>query len=112
VRTAWFSARAIRLHLTLLILDTTFVLLGRWQLSRALGGNGLSWAYTFEWPLFAVYAIYVWWRILHDDKPERTDRRSARARERDDRADVELGEYNAYLESLHRSDEARETRDA
>ncbi len=37
-----------------------------WQLSRALAGNELSWAYVFEWPLFAAYAVYMWWRLLHE----------------------------------------------
>ena len=37
-----------------------------WQLSRALGGNSLSWAYVFEWPLFAAYAVYMWWRFVHE----------------------------------------------
>jgi hypothetical protein len=54
------------MHVTLLVLLPAFVWLTRWQLSRALGGNMLSWAYTFEWPLFGVYAIYVWWQLLHD----------------------------------------------
>jgi hypothetical protein len=38
-----------------------------WQASRALSGNTLSWAYTFEWPLFAGYAVYMWWKLLHDE---------------------------------------------
>jgi hypothetical protein len=33
-----------------------------------LGGNGLSWAYVFEWPAFAVYAVYMWWRLIHDKR--------------------------------------------
>ena len=35
------------------------------EIRRALGGNGLSWAYVFEWPLFAVFAVYMWWTVLH-----------------------------------------------
>ena len=54
------------MHVTLLILLPTFAFLTKWQLDRALGGNTLSWAYTFEWPLFALYAIYVWWQLIHD----------------------------------------------
>ncbi len=54
------------MHVTLLVLLPTFAWLTEWQLDRALGGNTLSWAYTFEWPLFAVYAIYVWWQLIHD----------------------------------------------
>jgi hypothetical protein len=54
------------MHVTLLILLPVFAWLTWWQLGRALGGNTLSWAYTFEWPLFAIYAIYVWWQLVHD----------------------------------------------
>jgi len=54
------------MHLTLLILLPVFAWLTWWQLGRALDGNVLSWAYTFEWPLFAGYAIYVWWQLIHD----------------------------------------------
>ncbi len=35
------------------------------ELKRALGGNALSWAYVFEWPLLAVFAVYMWSRFLH-----------------------------------------------
>jgi hypothetical protein len=54
------------MHVTLLILLPVFAWLTWWQLARALGGNTLSWAYTFEWPLFAGYAVYVWWQLVHD----------------------------------------------
>ncbi len=54
------------MHLTLLVLLPVFGWLTWWQLGRALGGNTLSWAYTFEWPLFAGYAVYVWWQLIHD----------------------------------------------
>ena len=36
--------------------------LGDWQLRRALAGNSLSWAYTFEWPIFAVMGAIFWAR--------------------------------------------------
>ena len=41
--------------------------LGDWQLHRALSGNELSWAYTFEWPLFTIFGIYFWVRTLRDE---------------------------------------------
>ena len=41
--------------------------LGDWQLHRALSGNELSWAYTFEWPLFAIFGIYFWVKSLRDE---------------------------------------------
>jgi len=54
------------MHVTLLIVLPVFAWMTWWQLERALGGNTLSWAYTFEWPLFAGYAVYVWWQLVHD----------------------------------------------
>jgi hypothetical protein len=62
----YFTPRCLGMHVTLLIVLPAFGWLTAWQLSRALGGNALSWAYTFEWPLFAIYAIYMWWQLIHD----------------------------------------------
>jgi len=103
--------------------------LGWWQLQRALGGNDLSWAYTFEWPLFAGYGTYMWWRLVHEDPavpssgtPSRGatadgaggDGVGARAGPAPDPAgpdpadgggpdDEELAAYNRYLAALHAS---------
>jgi hypothetical protein len=41
--------------------------LGDWQYHRATAGNGLSWAYTFEWPLFAGFAVVFWARTIRDE---------------------------------------------
>src|SRR5215469_1934406 len=41
--------------------------LGDWQLHRALAGNALSWAYTFEWPLFAIFAVVFWAKTIRDE---------------------------------------------
>ncbi len=41
--------------------------LGDWQLHRALSGNELSWAYTFEWPLFGIFGVYFWTRTIRDE---------------------------------------------
>jgi hypothetical protein len=45
--------------------------LGDWQYHRALRGNGLSWAYTFEWPLFAGFALVFWARTIRDEYRQR-----------------------------------------
>ena len=47
--------------------------LGDWQLHRALGGNSLSWAYTFEWPLFAVMGAFFWGKTIRDEYRLRGD---------------------------------------
>jgi hypothetical protein len=66
VRQTWWSRRAIGLHVVIIIVVPTFAGLCAWQVRRALDGNQLSWAYVFEWPFFAGYAIYMWWRFLHE----------------------------------------------
>jgi hypothetical protein len=56
----------VGLHVTLAVVVPVFILLCLWQVRRATSGNELSWAYVFEWPFFATYAIYLWWRLVHD----------------------------------------------
>lgn len=102
MRVRWFSARALLLHLTVVVVVTAFCLLARWQVHRALSGNTLSWAYAFEWPFFALYAVYMWWKLLHDG--EEDERRPARQTEEEARA---LEEYNRWLAGLNRSDPRR-----
>jgi hypothetical protein len=41
--------------------------LGDWQLRRAEAGNELSWAYTFEWPLFAVLGVAFWAKTVREE---------------------------------------------
>src|SRR6266851_2596775 len=41
--------------------------LGDWQLRRALAGNALSWAYTFEWPIFAIFGVVFWVKTVRDE---------------------------------------------
>lgn len=49
-------------HLLALVLVAGCLALGWWQFRRASGGNGLSWAYTVEWPVFAGFVVFIWWR--------------------------------------------------
>ena len=105
----WLSPRATLLHVTVLFVVAACLALGWWQLERALSGNTLSWVYTFEWPFFAGYAIYMWWRLLHEESGEGS-KPSSEPDEYDDRARQEaekLAEYNRYLADLHASDRAR-----
>jgi hypothetical protein len=66
VKQTWWSRRAIGLHAVIIVIVPTFTALCVWQTRRALAGNDLSWAYVFEWPFFAGYAVYMWWRFLHE----------------------------------------------
>ena len=110
----WLSRRAMKLHLVILVVVPAFMALCIWQIYRAVGGNSLSWAYVFEWPLFAGYAVYMWWRFVHED-PEPASAAGAtaglpeqapqeKARQEDD--DAELAAYNAYLAQLAERDRA------
>jgi hypothetical protein len=119
-KNVWLSRRALRLHAVILILVPAFMALCIWQISRALGGNSLSWAYVFEWPIFAGYAIYMWWRFVHeaaegppppasaehgaggsDATATATDPEAETRREKEE---AELAAYNAYLAQLAERD--------
>ena len=67
VRKRWFSRRALLLHLEVAIVAPGCALAGWWQATRALAGNGLSWVYSIEWPVFALLAIAGWWYLIHED---------------------------------------------
>jgi hypothetical protein len=111
VRSRWLSRGSVTLHVVVVLAIAAMLGLFWWQLQRALAGNKLSWAYAVEWPLFAVYAVYMWWRLLHE-QPEFADtksvvRRTARAERKQQEADAravaeeaELAAYNEYLSRL------------
>ncbi len=71
VKPNWWSPRALSLHVTAVIVVGGCVALCWWQVTRALGGNDLSWAYVFEWPFFGGYAVFMWWRLVHEPPTER-----------------------------------------
>jgi hypothetical protein len=101
--------RAIALTVCVAVVVPGFLVLGWWQLTRALSGNSLSWAYTFEWPLFAGYLVWVWWRLLREDRTDRSSRTAdgpdAASAPSDAPAeeDEELAAYNRYLQALEDS---------
>lgn len=78
---------AIKLHLIALVVIGACLALGWWQLHRALGGHGQSWAYTIEWPLFAGYGGWMWWKLLHEE-PEFGGPARRPGSEADDESDV------------------------
>jgi DNA-binding transcriptional regulator of glucitol operon len=57
-------------HSFVWIATVGMLFLGDWQLHRAESGNELSWAYTFEWPLFAAFTVYFWIKSLRDELRE------------------------------------------
>jgi hypothetical protein len=99
--------------------------LGDWQFHRAESGNALSWAYTFEWPIFAVFGAVFWAKTIRDEfKPQadpgdaldvelpvgagagpvtigKNGSQHARLAGAEDEDDPELASYNAYLARLN-----------
>jgi hypothetical protein len=113
-REGWVARHDLAIHLLAGFVVAGCLTATWWQVDRALGGNGLSWAYVFEWPFFAAYAAFTWHR-LRRERTSRSSRRPARrwfalpgptddelAREAD-----RLAAYNDYLASLAATDPSR-----
>ena len=114
-------------HLLMVVSFWGMLWLGDWQFHRALAGNALSWAYTFEWPLFSGFAVVFWAKTIRDEfrirRGQMPDPREVAAEaERlpagvtgsmqvssvqagagspDEGEDEELSAYNAYLARLN-----------
>jgi len=65
--TALLAPRWLAWHAFTVLAIAGMLYLGFWQLHRAESGNELSWAYTFEWPLFAIFACFFWVKSLRDE---------------------------------------------
>ena len=100
MRSRWLTGPALTLHFTIFPLVGAFLALAWWQLHRALSGNTLSWFYTFEWPFFAAYAVYMWWKLIHDDVPEAAGPDDAGSKARQAAEDERMAAYNRYLAEL------------
>jgi hypothetical protein len=57
----WTPAWIAR-HVALVVLVAGFLGLGWWQVTRAAEGNSLSFGYAIEWPVFAGFVVFLWWR--------------------------------------------------
>jgi hypothetical protein len=62
----FFTPRWVLGHVLALAGVAVCLLAGRWQYQRATAGNMLSWAYTVQWPLFAVFVGFLWVRAVRD----------------------------------------------
>jgi hypothetical protein len=124
-------------HLLVLIAVLVMLRLGLWQYHRSQSGSGgiQNYAYAFQWPCFAIFAIVLWVKTIRlelldpDDKtsalansrfaakplPDPKIRRAAGIRigivttpEAVDDEDREVAEYNAELARLNRRADAVE----
>jgi hypothetical protein len=116
-----FRPKWLGWHALMVLTVLGMLALGDWQFHRAEAGNSLSWAYTFEWPVFALFVIVFWAKTIKDEfrPPAQAesldgvalpagrggaagagpgDAGAAGAAEDED--DEELAAYNAYLARL------------
>jgi hypothetical protein len=123
------TPRWLLFHALVWILVAGFLLLGYWQVTRAFGGNALSFGYSIQWPAFAGFVIFVWIRELRralrsarpaEEEPaaakvaakvEVKARKRTRAAPRtgpayDDSDDEQLAAYNRYLAWLNENPQA------
>ena len=125
------TPRWISWHLFAVCAVIGMMWLGDWQFRRAMAGNTLSWAYTFEWPIFAIFGVFFWFKTVRDElhpdagrKPRPqvvlpagtrqpdtagtvlatgpTDDDQSAESEDAEPVDPELAEYNAYLARLNK----------
>jgi|SRR5271166_2825967 len=126
-----FSPRWLAWHAFAVAAAWGMLWLGDWQFHRAEGGNALSWAYTFEWPVFVIFGVVFWAKTIVDEwrqpggaaKQAEARRTAAGLATTDEMAlpgaahtavatdheaadDPELAAYNAYLARLNRREEA------
>ena len=62
-----FTPRWLGWHLFAVVATLGMLWLGDWQFHRAESGNALSWAYTFEWPIFAIFGVVFWAKTIRDE---------------------------------------------
>ena len=91
---------ALRIHVGLVLCLVLCIGIGTFELTRALGGNTLSWAYVVEWPILAGFGVFMWWRLLNGE-PARKPPTSEKAKARQAVDDQDLAAWNAYLADLH-----------
>lgn len=105
----FLTPRWVLWHVLALAGVAVCLLAGRWQYQRAAAGNMLSWAYTVQWPLFALFVVFLWVRAVRDVlgprpvktqeplRPRAAPTAAAAPRPAADDDDPQLAEYNRML---------------
>jgi hypothetical protein len=102
------TPRWLALHAVAIALVVAFLWLGQWQYGRATRGNNLSWAYTFQWPLFALFVLAFWIKLMRGDtgstkeqppplRPMTSVPKRSVPKRPVEESDDELSAYNKYL---------------
>jgi hypothetical protein len=99
------TKKALRVHVGLALAETICISAFVVEISRAMAGNTLSWAYVFEWPILGIYAVFMWRRLLRED--DATTSTTVPSPKDESRLDA----YNEYLNQVHGSRSAKHTSD-
>jgi len=97
-------------HLLVVGLVLLFLRLGLWQWQRASSSTGgvQNIGYAFEWPLFAGFVVFMWVKIIRDERrrpPHTEQAHTPHSREPEiDEYDAELAAYNRYFARLYERD--------
>jgi hypothetical protein len=70
------------------------------ELKRGMGGILPAWAYVFEWPVFGVVGLVMWWRLLHESADGDPTSQQALPAQPAETLDVELAAWNSYVARL------------
>lgn len=111
MRRQFFTPGWIARHLIALVLAGTCLALGWWQMHRAEGGNVLSWGYMIQWPAFALFIVFFWYKLIRfernppDVEPVKPPPPPPPPPPEVDESDPELAAYNRYLASLYEQDQ-------
>jgi DNA-binding transcriptional regulator of glucitol operon len=108
----FFTPAWLGLHALALTLSSAFLVFGWWQLQRAQEGNGRSWGYVFEWPVFSVFVFVMWIKMIRDELsdeekpvegPAEPGRPISEAEliKQHEAQDENLAAYNRYLARLN-----------
>jgi DNA-binding transcriptional regulator of glucitol operon len=100
-------------HALTVVVAVVFLRLGLWQWHQAVATRSpQNMGYALQWPVFALFAVGIWWRVCRDavrpapaDRPRKPVRRPAPepapAVPVTDEEDPELAAYNRYLAELN-----------
>jgi DNA-binding transcriptional regulator of glucitol operon len=106
-------------HALTIAVAVVFFRLGLWQWHRAVATNSpQNMGYALQWPVFALFAIAIWWRVARDavrPPPDAAPRKPARRPAPEpapavpvtDEEDPELAAYNRYLAELNETGQGR-----
>lgn len=60
-----FAPRWVAGHVLVVVAVVSCALLGQWQWHRAEFTHSIqNYAYALQWPLFALFFLFMWWRML------------------------------------------------